>query len=166
MSTQRYLITTLAEYQTVFWTLVALELKRSGHDVAFISYDDRSTEMLRRRGIMVFSLSEQPSPADLSDAAMEEAARCYGFSNLNFWFSHERFAFGLRETPVLRGKLLQALSLTSKACTQWAPAGNAVLVQELGGFLSVICLVLRSYSFNDRDRALFLIQSRGDSPSK
>ncbi len=138
MSTQRYLITTLAEYQTVFWSRVGVELQRLGHDVAFISYDDRSTEMLRRDGFRVFSLPEEPSPGDVSDAAMEEVTGPYGLSDLNLWFSHERFAFGLRDSSVLRRKLLHALSLTSRACAQWAPAGNAVLVQELGGFLSVI----------------------------
>jgi hypothetical protein len=138
MSPQRYLITTLAEYQTVFWSRVGLELKRLGHDVAFISFDDRSTEMLRTEGFRVFSLSEEPSPGDVSYAAMEEVVRYYGLFDLNLWFSHERFAFGLRDSSVLRRKLLHALSLTRKACTHWAPAGNAVLVQELGGFLSVI----------------------------
>jgi len=138
MSPQRYLITTLAEYQTVFWSRVGLELQRLGHEVAFISYDDRSTEMLRADGFRVFSLSEEPTPGDVSDAAMDEVSRRYGLSDLNFWFSHERFAFGLRDSAVLRRKLLHALSLTSKACAQWAPAGNAVLMQELGGFLSVI----------------------------
>lgn len=138
MTLQRYLITTLAEYQTEFWVRVGLELQQRGHGVAFISYDDRSTEMLRKDGFKVFSLSEEPSPRDISDTAMDDAARQYGLSNLNFWFSHERFAFGLSDSTVLRRKLLHALSLTSKACAEWAPSGDAVLVQELGGFLSVI----------------------------
>ena len=138
MSPQRYLISTLAEYQTVFWSRVGLELQRLGHDVAFISFDDRSTEMLRRDGFRVFSLSEEPTPSDVSDAAMDKVTGTYGLSDLNFWFSHERFAFGLRDSSVLRRKLLHALFLTSRACVEWAPAGNALLVQELGGFLSVI----------------------------
>lgn len=138
MSLQRFLITTLAEYQTVFWSRVGLELQRLGHEVAFISYDDRSTEMLRKDGFRVFSLSEEAPPGDVSEKAMDDAAARYGLSDLNFWFSHERFAFGLSDSSVLRRKLLHALSLSSTACAEWAPAGNAVLLQELGGFLSVI----------------------------
>lgn len=115
-----------------------MALQRLGHEVAFVSYDDRSTEMLRKDGFTVFSLSDEPTPEDVSDAAIDATALRYGLSDLNFWFSHERVAFGLRDSSVLRNKLLRALSLTSRACAEWAPAGNAVLIQELGGFLSVV----------------------------
>ena len=115
-----------------------MELQRLGHEIAFVSFDDRSSEMLREAGFTVFSLSDEPIPEDVSDAIIDAAALRYGLSDLNFWFSHERAAFGLCNSAVLRSKLLRALSLTSRACAEWAPTGNAVLIQELGGFLSVV----------------------------
>lgn len=139
LPTQRYLISTLAQYQTDFWLLVGQELRRLGHDVAFVSFDDRSTEALRALDFVVFSLSESAEATDVSDAAMEVAMQRYQMRDLNYWTSHERFAFGLRDGAELRRKLLRALALADQACRQWGREGNATcMVQELGGFLSVV----------------------------
>lgn len=132
------LITTLAEYQTVFWKDVGLELRRQGHEPHFLSFDDRSTEMLLAAGLPCHSATGRPADLDASDAAMEAAMKKYGMTGLNYWFGHERFAFGLTDGVVLRQKLLWALQRADEACAQLAAKGPTLMLQELGGFLSVI----------------------------
>lgn len=131
---KRFLITTLAEYQTAFWLKVGLQLRQQGHEAAFISFDDRSTEMLNEAGLQVFSATQ----IDVSHQDFDQVIQSYGIDQLNFWFGHERFAFGLHDSAELKRKLLVALEAGSRACAAFAPGGPFMMVQELGGFLSVI----------------------------
>lgn len=132
------LITTLAEYQTVFWRDVGLELKQLGHQPYFLSFDDRSTEMLRAVDLPCYSATGRPEKLDVSDARLEAELQRYGIQEINYWFSHERFAFGLFDQQLLRRKLLWSLQKADEICAELTRHEPAVLVQELGGFLSVI----------------------------
>jgi hypothetical protein len=134
----RPLITTLAEYQTRFWLPVALKLRDLGHEVAFLSFDDRSSELLMAAGFRVFSATRVANVPRGDDPATDALFTRFGIDQVNFWLSHERFAFGLRDTVALRGKLAAALLAADGACTEWSRDGSAVMVQELGGFLSVV----------------------------
>ncbi len=135
MQSQRLLITTLAEYQTVFWIEVGVHLSKGGHDVTFLSFDDRSTEMLLARGCQVHSAT----PAlQLSDDEIDHVFNDFGIDQLNHWLSHERFAFDTGYAAVLRRKLASALLASDKACKEVLARGPAVMIQELGGFLSVV----------------------------
>jgi hypothetical protein len=132
------LITTLAEYQTRFWAAVGQELRRRALPVTFLSFDDRSTIMLREMGFDTYCLESADAPRDVSDATLSAAMDRFGIADFPFWSSHERFNFGLREAE-LRPKLLAYLSMAERACTKVIACGRrAVMVQELGGFLSVI----------------------------
>lgn len=134
-----YLISTLAEYQTEFWREVGEELRRRGLECAYLSFDDRSSEMLRARGFRVFDLNDRTEPVDVSDQAIAEAMATYRIADFNYWFAHERVTFGIRDAKVLRRKLLASLGLADHACTALLAEGRkVVLVQEVGGFLSVI----------------------------
>ena len=53
-----FLISTLAEYQTVFWRDVGVMLRDRGHGVSFLSFDDRSTAMLRAVDLEVFTIAD------------------------------------------------------------------------------------------------------------
>lgn len=133
------LITTLAEYQTVFWAAVGRELRTRGRAVAFVSFDDRSTEMLAADGFEVFSLDERERAIVADEAAVRAAEAEYRMGNLNHWFAHERFAFGVRDTQALQSKLLGCLSLARRARESVrARDPRARMVQELGGFVSVV----------------------------
>jgi hypothetical protein len=134
----RFLITTLAEYQTVFWLKVGLQLKQSGHEAAFLSFDDRSTEMLKAAGLQTFSGTDRPDAAVADSPAFDEMLQRFGISDLNFWFGHERFAFDVRDATQLRRKLMGALLAADDACRSMLAQGPVTMVQELGGFLSVI----------------------------
>lgn len=134
----RLLITTLAEYQTRFWLKVGLQLREQGMPVEFLSFDDRSTEMLRKAGLKAHTApSNNEIPAN--DAELDELFNRFGIDQLNFWTAHERFAFGIRNTQAMRRKLARSLIAADAACRACAEAGGETLmVQELGGFLSVI----------------------------
>lgn len=134
----RYLITTLAEYQTAFWLPVGLQLRSQSESVAFLSFDDRSTEMLKSAGLTVFSATgNEGVPTD--DRSLDQVFARFGVDHLNFWMTHERFAFGRNDTAGMRRKLARSLLAAHKACVEWQPdAKRTVMVQELGGFLSVV----------------------------
>lgn len=137
-STTVILITTLAEYQTRFWAAIGQELQRHELTVAFISFDDRSTAMLREIGFDTWCLDSVDKPRNLSDATLKETMDRFGIKDFPFWSSHERFNFGIHD-PELRRKLMEYLHLAERACTGVSAGGHsAVMIQELGGFLSVI----------------------------
>lgn len=137
----RLLITTLAEYQTVFWQDVGLELRRTGHDPAFISFDDRSTEMLNDAGFRVYTADRSAVSSAEAEAILER----FGVTDLNHWLSHERFAFNATDSDVLTRRLASYLLASDAAL---AAEGDTVMVQELGGFLSVIAGFFASHSRN------------------
>lgn len=132
------LITTLAEYQTRFWAAVGKELEGRAIPVAFLSFDDRSTAMLRAMGFTTFCLEAADAPKDLSDETLGAALERFGITGFPFWSSHERYTFGLAD-DALRRKFLEYLALAERTCAALTEQGRrAVLVQELGGFLSVV----------------------------
>lgn len=133
------LITTLAEYQTVFWAAVGQELRARGRTVAFLSFDDRSTELLQAQGFDTWAADAAERAPATDDASFAAALARYGIDGANYWFAHERVTFALRDSTELRRKLLAWLALADRACTALLARGRPVaMVQELGGFLSVI----------------------------
>ena len=133
------LITTLAIYQTEFWAKIGIQLKCCGHDVAFLSFDDHSTELLKSFGLETFAATEEELVTDTRDAAFEKTLSRYGITDINYWFSHERITFGITDSNELRRKLMAYLSVADRACSALLASGRDVtMVQELGGFISVI----------------------------
>lgn len=132
------IITTLAEYQTAFWLPVGLRLRELGHQPVFVSFDDRSTEMLASGGLEVHSATDTSIAPAGNSAEADALFSRFGIHNLNHWLAHERFAFGLTDSVAMRRKLAAALLVTERVCTEALARGPATLVQELGGFLSVI----------------------------
>ena len=63
----------------------------------------------------------------------------YGLDGTNFLFSHERVTFGIRDTAALRRRFMIYTNAMEAVLDRLAAAGRqAIAVQELGGFLSVI----------------------------
>ena len=135
-----FLISTLAEYQTRFWVEVGHNLQRHGYACAFISFDDRSTEMLRAQGFTVYALRNLPAdPRETSRAACTELLSNYGIDAPERWFLHERVAFGEQNADTLMQKLCDSIRLGERAIAACKAAhGEVSLIQEVGGFLSVI----------------------------
>lgn len=139
MPSTTFLITTLAEYQTQFWRAVGLELRQRGYGVAFISFDDRSTEMLRKADFATYSASEVAEIPDPGPSEFEASMQRYGMSPSTLWLSHERYTFAQYDTGDLRRKMLRYLQLAHHAITaEQARGSHVVMVQELGGFVSVV----------------------------
>jgi hypothetical protein len=128
------LISTLAVYQTEFWLRVGKELQRRGLHCVFLSFDDRSTESLRQENFRVYSYSEEPVVTDEPMLLRE-----FDVASLEALFLHERVAFNEQRHPHLRAKLCRSISLADRAIANCQKRFNSVvLVQEVGGFLSVI----------------------------
>jgi hypothetical protein len=137
LSRPAIVITTLAEYQTRFWVLVAAELSRNGIAPRFISFDDRSTEMISQAGFPVLSANDAEPVTD--EARREQIFRQVGIKGLGFWTSHERFAFGRTDTDAMHEKLARSILLAERAIAEArAEHRSVIMVQEVGGFLSVI----------------------------
>jgi hypothetical protein len=130
------IVTTLAEYQTRFWVPVARQMKRLGADPFFVSFDDRSSEMIARAG---FPLVAANALKPVQSEAQAEIFARVKINRLSFWLSHERLAFGRRDTAAMREKLARSILATEQAIAlASANCENVTLVQEVGGFLSVI----------------------------
>lgn len=136
----KFLISTLAEYQSDFWLQVGMRLQQAGHAVSYLSFDDRSTEMLREGGFKVYSYSETSLPSGVFDEhSAIQFLNNLGIADLNFWMGHERFAFGMRDTFAMLTKLICSYRLAQEAIRDLMQTeGSGILLQELGGFLSVI----------------------------
>lgn len=136
------LITTLAEYQTRFWLPVAQRLRASGREVCVLAFDDRSAEMLEQAGIPNVNMytTGLSGSGDINDMnAFHARLRTYQIDNPNLLFSHERVTFGIRDTAKLARRFMIYSNAMEKVLDQLQTAGSsAVLIQELGGFLSVI----------------------------
>ena len=133
------LITTLARYQTVFWIPVAHALRRLGYEPAFLTFDDPSDGLIRRAGLKsfnAFTLGAQASPVPAPELERELQERL-GWT-LPLTTSHERITFGLADTAALAQKLARHRAAAATAIAELGGAGPLAVVQELGGFLSVI----------------------------
>jgi hypothetical protein len=141
-SSEIILITTLAEYQTRFWIPVAQRLRSAGREVQLLAFDDRSAEMAKAHDIPVVNiyragLQNGRQPED--QGAFETRVASYGLDGTNFLFSHERVAFGIHSAAALRRRFMIYGNAIESVLDQLAArAKPAVVVQELGGFLSVI----------------------------
>jgi Capsule polysaccharide biosynthesis protein len=142
LSEKPILITTLAAYQTRFWIPVAQRLRQTGHDVRLVAFDDRSAEMAEAQSIPVLNAYRTGvllGPPSDDRAAFDERIESYGLDGANFLFSHERVTFGIRDSAALRRRFMIYSNAMEFLFDQLASRETSpVLVQELGGFLSVI----------------------------
>lgn len=128
-------ITTLAEYQTRFWIPVAERLRARGYEPHFVAFDDRSTEMIAAAGFPAIAANAiADPPAHQLDALFER----FGVDSLAHWTTHERFAFGRCDEHAMHLKLARSILAGEQAIAAARARGTPVMLQEVGGFLSVI----------------------------
>ncbi len=141
-ATPTLLITTLAEYQTRFWLPVAQGLIASGRPVEVLAFDDRSAEMLAAAGVPATNMYRAglAAPASVDDpVAFAERLKLYGIADVNLLFSHERITFAIRDTAALARRFMIYANALEGVLDRLAAAGQrSIMLQELGGFLSVI----------------------------
>jgi hypothetical protein len=132
------LVTTLAAYQTRFWIEVAEKLVADGHRCSFLSFDDRSTEMIRARGFEAFSCGESPRTPIINEAQFQAVLEQYDIKDPAYWLGHERVTFGIASEQALRQRLADYLSFADASCRELMQRGPVTMVQEVGGFICVI----------------------------
>ncbi len=133
------IITTLAEYQTRFWLKVGLNLQARGEGVLFLSFDDRSCDMLDAAGMQNFNVPALARRC-LRETALNHAEvfSRFGMDQINYWTSHERITFSITDTATLNAKLAGYLLAIDEIVAGLEDRRDVCVVQELGGFLSVI----------------------------
>lgn len=133
-------ITTLAEYQTRFWVQVALKLEQEGHEVTLLSFDDRSSDLLDQSGLRSFNVPALARASELDRFESDQKALdFYGIQDINYWISHERVTFSLKNSNEMITRLIDYLSCIDEIFSILESDGEKItLVQELGGFISVI----------------------------
>lgn len=122
----------LAMNQTLFFHALGEALRADGYRVAYICFHQRSHELLTAKG--AFSLDA------FAEGRPVEAFEDYPIGNLNLLINHERAAYEAFDTSALVAKLarhLGAMRAIFDRIEQQAQ-GPVWLVQELGGFLSVL----------------------------
>ena len=137
---QSLIISTLAEYQTAFWVPVAQMLEANGYPVTLVSFDTRSTAMVRAANLDVIEATLSAREAALGGDDPRTICAGLGIDNPGPLLTHERFAFAMRDTDHLLRKLAGSAILGKAAITRARAKGEPVLLQELGGFLSVLGL--------------------------
>lgn len=128
-------ITTLAEYQTSFWISVAEQLRVQSFHPVFVAFDDRSSELIAAAGFPLVKANH------ISDPPVDQLGPIFErflVSDLAHWTSHERFAFGRNDDLAMQQKLARSILAAERAITVAHAIGVPVMIQEVGGFLSVI----------------------------
>ena len=133
-------ITTLAEYQTRFWLKVALELQEAGHEVALLSFDDRSSDLLDQSGLRSFNVPALARASELDRFESDQKALdFYDIQDINYWISHERVTFSLKNSNKMIARLINYVSCIDEVFSILeSDRKKTTLVQELGGFISVV----------------------------
>ena len=154
MSNTTIVLTTLAEYQTVFWVDVCQSLKNKGFEVIVLSFDDRSCDLLDDAGIKNFNIPLL-AKATIKKAPKDELLAVFSKFNIdkvNFWESHERLVFKIYDKNILDKKFAGYLLALDDVFSQLKAVYNKfILVQELGGFISVLAsmFVARKFSIDN-----------------
>tara|TARA_B100001057_G_scaffold26592_1_gene24387 strand:- start:9744 stop:11126 length:1383 start_codon:yes stop_codon:yes gene_type:complete len=135
----RLYISTLAEYQTAFWINVSKELFNEELDLVFLSFDDRSSEMLAQANISFHDIPKLSKIKSKEIKNIEFKKELFNTNNINGLILHERLTFDINDTINLKKKLfLYTECLNEIFKNSLSKDINSILIQELGGFLSVI----------------------------
>lgn len=133
-------ITTLAEYQTRFWLKVAKELQKKGERVILLSFDDRSSELLDSHGLESYNIPKLAKKHnEFLPENFKQIVESYGIDDIYHWISHERITFSLSNSNELILRLIRYLHVADELFSNFKnDSDDITLVQELGGFISVI----------------------------
>ena len=128
--------TSLAMNQAVFFERIGIEMEKAGFRVAHVAFHERSCEWLQARGRTAYN-PYALQPADPAGVSLE----AYGIRDAALLLSHEKAAYEITDTAALMAKLkghLHAMSRVLEEVAAGAAGAPLFLVQELGGFTSVL----------------------------
>lgn len=138
MKEKLYLISTLAENQTFFWIKVAQKLINKNIKIVFISFDEVSYDYLINSGFECYFFNNKDFVNDVSDYYFNKIMKKFNITDYKKYFLHERIAFNINDEIYLRNKFLACLKLSERVIKSLSGKFHISLIQELGGFLSVI----------------------------
>lgn len=131
-------ITTLAEYQTHFWIKVAKSLEKKGHKIVILSFDDRSCDLIDENHLTYYNVPNI-AKASVNSLDIEKSLEKYGIDDVNYWISHERVTFALKDSQKMIARLIGYADAVNKIFLKLKKEEDKIiLIQELGGFISVI----------------------------
>jgi hypothetical protein len=131
----------LAMNQARFYVGVGRELQRSGWNVEIISLHEAGVPWIGEQGMRVTNFFAQlRAPNSRDPGRISAALESYGIPNVMRAISHEKAAYELRDTQQLLVKFLSYTEALQRLLQSFVQTygRNLVVVQELGGFLSVI----------------------------
>ena len=122
----------LAMNQATFFHALGIAMGATGHRVVHVCFHEGSHEWLTAQGAESHSAFAVPAaPANLAD---------YALPSLNLLLNHERAAYEQGDSAQLAAKFQRHLGAMAALLDRIVAAGPAPvrIVQELGGFLSVL----------------------------
>jgi hypothetical protein len=123
----------LASNQSSFFAALEPHMRAAGFDVAHVCFHEPSADALRKAGHRVFNPFELSRTTDLPKLTN------YGIANSTLLVGHEKAAYEIRDTDEILLKFRRHLAAMEAVFeTLIAEGRHLVLVQELGGFTSVL----------------------------
>jgi hypothetical protein len=128
----------LAANQARFYISVARSLASRSLEASFLTFHEPSLGEIQKAGFAAASGFAGESPRPATDDALAVIER-FGVPDVNLAISHERAAYEIGSGVVLVEKLRRYLETTHDVLQATARDGRQIeVVQELGGFLSVV----------------------------
>ncbi len=128
------LFVSLAMNQAVFFEAIGQKLSNKNIPIAHVCFHDGSVKALRERGCEVFN------PFDFhNDAADKINFSDYAIDQPSLLIGHEKAAYQIRDTATISRKFKRHIHAMEQILdTLNTRAGGVIVVQELGGFTSVL----------------------------
>lgn len=151
MKTQ-YLFVPLAMNQTLFYEKMAVELKNQGFDVCFICFHERSHHYLTQKGFVSYNPYREAAFPEWNNhltSDFEQLVKRYGLTGGYHLLTHEQVAYGLKDQKEPIQKYVWTLRNLEIIFEKYLKGTKTVVMQELGGFASVIStyFVTRTFGF-------------------
>lgn len=138
------IFTSLAFNQTRYFVALCEELKGKGFSSSIISFHEQSNSFIETRGVQYFNVfaagEKHQVKMDLVPDAFVATMRDFGVEAPNILLSHEKTAFNITNDLQLKRKFIKYFKVVDevlkKAKSEYG--SNLVVVQELGGFASLL----------------------------
>jgi len=133
----KFLFVSLAANQSEFFGKIGEFLENNGSRVAHLSFHSGAAERLRKTGAEVFDPFESDYPDD------DNIFDIYGINNPDQFLLHEKYCYEIYDREILLTKFKKTLARVDTIISRLLRESEYFcVVQELGGFISVISVFL------------------------
>lgn len=148
-----FLFTTLAANQTEFFKSLAIYLKSQGHEAGVVCFHERSVDLLKTSNVDTYNIFEVIRKSvsfgnDLNHQFSNTVSK-YQFPDSHVLFAHEGCAFNLFDREKLQKKFIGYTEGFALILNQIKSRfhGEVIVIQELGGFSSLLSALYVSRAF-------------------